>query len=141
MSLRRALKNLSPDVSFSNAFIFKYLHTLACPEPKRGARHGALATPLLSITSALFGAQRRGGGAKVSFSGLQEATDREPISSLECALTSQHRVLSGFGRNCRPASPLKCAVTKRGACNSFGMRSYKKTGGRGRLSLTRILGL
>jgi hypothetical protein len=48
------------------------------------------------------------------------------INPLECALTSKHRVLPGFGRNCRhssllecglaktpPASPLECALTKK----------------------------
>src|ERR1700739_4038702 len=40
------------------------------------------------------------------------------LSSLECALTQSASL-----------TPLECAVTKRGACNSFRMRSYKKSGG------------
>ena len=36
------------------------------------------------------------------------------ISSLECALTSKHRVLPGFGRNRPSVTPLECALTKKG---------------------------
>ena len=45
------------------------------------------------------------------------------LSSLECAVP-RFRLLT----------PLECAVAKMRRCNSFRMRSYKKTGGRGCLS-------
>ena len=78
-------------------------------------------------------------GGVFSYSDPPQITDHEPVTSLECALTSQLRVLPVFGRNCRPVSPLKCALAKRGPRNLFRMRSYEKTGGRDRLSLTRWL--
>src|SRR5881398_431667 len=34
------------------------------------------------------------------------------ISPLECAVTSKHGVLPGFGRSCPPVTPLECAVTQ-----------------------------
>ena len=55
--------------------------------------------------------------------------DKCPISPLECAFTSHHRVLPGFGRNCLLASPLECALTKRAPLNSFRMRSSEKNRG------------
>src|SRR5437762_9274483 len=53
------------------------------------------------------------------------------LSPLECAVTSKHRVLPGFGRSCPPITPLECALTKRSPRNPFRMRTYKKSGGRG----------
>src|SRR6184192_484454 len=52
-----------------------------------------------------------------------------PLTPLECAVTSKHRVLPGFGRSCPSVTPLECAVTKRAPRNPFKMRSYKKGGG------------
>src|SRR5215471_15894351 len=55
--------------------------------------------------------------------------NHESLTPLECALTSKHRVLPGFGRNRPPVTSLESALTKRGARKSFRMRTYKKQGG------------
>ena len=51
------------------------------------------------------------------------------LSPLECAVTSKHRVLPGFGRSCPRVSLLECALTKRGPRNPFRMRTYEKRWG------------
>src|SRR5437762_249971 len=51
------------------------------------------------------------------------------ISPLECAVTSKHRVLPGFGRSCPPATPLECAVTQIGAVSPLECALTKKVGG------------
>ena len=62
---------------------------------------------------------------------LQRVIFKRGLSPLECALTSKHRVLPGFGRNCPSVTPLECAVAKARLRNSFRMRSYKKRWGGG----------
>lgn len=57
-----ALENLARDVCLSNVFTFRQFRTLFYPERSRGVCNGALATPLPSITSALFPMQRKGEG-------------------------------------------------------------------------------
>jgi hypothetical protein len=56
-------------------------------------------------------------------------TNHESLSSLECALTSKHRVLSGFGRSCPPASPLGCALTQTASVTHLECALTKRGGG------------
>src|SRR5438067_9511034 len=51
------------------------------------------------------------------------------LSPLECAVTSKHRVLPGFGRNCPSATPLECALTKRAVVTPLECAVTKKVGG------------
>ena len=53
------------------------------------------------------------------------------ISPLECAVTSKHRVLPGFGRSCPPVTPLECAVTQIDAVSPLECALTKKVGGGG----------
>ena len=55
------------------------------------------------------------------------------ISPLECAVTSKHRVLPGFGRSCPPVTPLECAVTQIDAVTPLECALTKKGGGGGSL--------
>ena len=68
-----------------------------------------------------------------SLSGPHESpvTIHESLSPLECALTSKHRVLPGFGRSCPPASPLESALTKTVSANPLECALTKKVGGGG----------
>src|SRR5438105_10714684 len=50
------------------------------------------------------------------------------LSPSECAVTSKHRVLPGFGRNCPPATPLECAVTQIDAVTPLECAVTKKWG-------------
>jgi len=58
-------------------------------------------------------------------------TRRYLVTPLECAVTSKHRVLPGFGRNCPPVTPLECAVTQINAVTPLECALTKKVGGRG----------
>jgi len=60
---------------------------------------------------------------------FQCRTLKRSLTPLECAVTSKHRVLPGFGRNCRRITPLECAVTKTRPRNPFRMRSSEKRWG------------
>ena len=55
------------------------------------------------------------------------------LSPLECAVTSKHRVLPGFGRSCPPVTPLECAVTQIDAVTPLECALTKKGGGGGSL--------
>jgi hypothetical protein len=57
-----------------------------------------------------------------------------PLSSLESALTSKHRVLPGFGRSCPSASPLECALTRLRRVTPLEC-ALTKNGGRGVVGL------
>src|ERR671922_532932 len=64
----------------------------------------------------------RSGNARCRDSSLlPSAADRRsrPASPLECALTTKHRVLQGFGRNHPRVSALECALAKAAPGNSF----------------------
>ena len=52
-----------------------------------------------------------------------------PVTPLECAVPSKHRVLPGFGRSCPPVTPLECAVTQIGAVSPLECALTKKRGG------------
>src|SRR5437660_10973399 len=52
-----------------------------------------------------------------------------PVIPLECAVTSKHRVLPGFGRSCPTVTPLECAVTQIGAVSPLECALTKKSGG------------
>ncbi len=54
-----------------------------------------------------------------------------PISPLECALTSKHRVLPCFGRNCPRVTPLESALTRRRPVTPLECAVPKKVGGGG----------
>jgi|SRR5919108_3823194 hypothetical protein len=51
------------------------------------------------------------------------------LSPLECALTSKHRVLQGFARNCLSATPLECALTETRLATPLECALTKKVGG------------
>src|SRR5213075_2870441 len=51
-----------------------------------------------------------------------------PVTPLECAVPSKHRVLPGFGRSCPPVTPLECAVTQIGAVSPLECALTKKRG-------------
>src|SRR5947207_478755 len=51
------------------------------------------------------------------------------LSPLECAVTSKHRVLPGFGRSCPSVTSLECALTKGSPRKHFIMRGHRKSGG------------
>src|SRR5213082_2599898 len=53
------------------------------------------------------------------------------LTPLECAVTSKHRVLPGFGRNCPRVTSLECAVTQINAVTPLECALTKKLGGRG----------
>src|SRR5213078_1207718 len=54
-----------------------------------------------------------------------------PVIPLECAVTSKHRVLPGFGRSCPSVTPLECAVTQIDAVTPLECAVTKKGGGEG----------
>ena len=56
-------------------------------------------------------------------------TRRYLVTPLECAVTSKHRVLPGFGRSCPPVTPLECAVTQIDAVTPLECALTKKVGG------------
>lgn len=121
----------------SNAFIFIQFHTLS--------RNGALPTPFVSITSALFSMQWRGvsttsaddprDSAKIRglllFSLLSAVSCRLSayVSPLECALTSKCRVLPVFNRSWPSVTPLECALTGFGVVSPLECALTKKGGG------------
>lgn len=109
MSRRLGLENHLGNVCFSNALVFIQFRTLL--------RNGALATPLPSITSALFAVQRR--GAVVASSGPARVTNHQSLSPSESALMSKHRVLPGFGRSWPPITPLESALVESASVGSL----------------------
>ena len=67
-----------------------------------------LTDPRAPDSVAILFSRRNTGGLRLD--ARQSAPHK--INPLECALTSKHRVLPGFGQNCRRPSPLECAVAK-----------------------------
>jgi hypothetical protein len=88
-------------------------------------------TSSLSIGCAQLSSPRRRGasspGPTFKPSHVQRSNVR--LSPLECALTSKHRVLLGFGRSCPPATPLESAFTEIPSVNPLECAFTKKVGG------------
>src|SRR5437762_1982845 len=128
MHAARSLLQDSPiAVCASNRFISIGFHTLRT--------QWKLATPFSSITSALFPIQWQEEGPLFQSSlplQLSAVNCRlwTRLSPLECAVTSKHRVLPGFGRSYPPVTSLECAVTQIGAVSPLECALTKKGGGR-----------
>lgn len=86
----------------------------ASPNPLESALSIPRRMRILPALSAAEGSEHRESKAlsQVPSSSSRSATQFHDVIPLECAFTSKHRVLPGFGRSCPSVTSLKSALTK-----------------------------